>query len=188
MSSTHTHLHRDKYPGTFVFVFVFTFTSGCDLQITPTTLIYPRISMQCRNGTESRHLINMPFIWTLHTSLKQEPLLQQREPGWSRRAATCCPSCGASWRLGHKVQPAKIMRLVCHCLDCHSQLPSALVYTACKSGPFVYPFVLIYLHVICFAFACSVSVFRALCAGTVTFARTPVTYDCCVHYQYALCE
>lgn len=78
MSSTNTHSHRDKYPGTFVFVFVFAFTSGCDLQITPTTLIYPRISMQCRNGSESRHLINMPFIWPLHTSLKQEPLLQHR--------------------------------------------------------------------------------------------------------------
>lgn len=34
--------------------------------------------MQCRNGSESRHLINMPFIWPLHTSLKQEPLLQHR--------------------------------------------------------------------------------------------------------------
>lgn len=96
MSSTNTLSHRDKYPGTFVFVF--TFTSGCDLQITPTTLIYPRISMQCRNGSESRHLINMPFIWPLHTSLKQEPLLQHRQhraaPGCSRcrRTAACCLS------------------------------------------------------------------------------------------------
>lgn len=197
MSSTNTHSHRDKYPGTFVFVFVFAFTSGCDLQITPTTLIYPRISMQCRNGSESRHLINMPFIWPLHTSLKQEPLLQHRqhrEPGCSRcrRTAACClsklrilapwPQSAASKNYAARLPLPRLPLLL---LDCPL---TALVCTACKSWPFVYPFVLIYLHVICFAFACSVSVFRALCAGTVTFARTPVTYDCCVHYQYALCE
>lgn len=104
--------------------------------------------MQCRNGSESRHLINMPFIWPLHTSLKQEPLLQQREPGRSRRAAACCPSC-ASWRLGHKVQPAKIMRLVCHCLDCHSNSPQ--LWSALPASP-GHSFILLFSF-ICMSFA-----------------------------------
>lgn len=153
--------------------------------------------MQCRNGSESRHLINMPFIWPLHTSLKQEPLLQHR----AAQGASLQPvpeNC--SLLLVQAAHPGALATKCSQQKLCGSfaiasiatpprlSPPQIWVCTACKSRPFVYPFVLIYLHVICFAFACSVSVFRALCAGTVTFAGTPVTYDCCVHYQYALCE
>lgn len=62
------HAHINTHTGTQADANAFT----SDLQIGPTTLIYPLISMHCCNGTESRHLINMPFIWPLHSSLKQE--------------------------------------------------------------------------------------------------------------------
>lgn len=140
--------------------------------------------MHCCNGTESRHLINMPFIWPLHSSLKQELGVRVVHPGG---------------RLGRKVQPAKIMRLVCHCHVCsYSPWPGKGSGTGTGSGsvegPFVYPFVLIYLHVICLApslflhvLVCGWHVWLCvLVVSSVTFARTPVTYGCCVHYQYAL--
>lgn len=103
--------------------------------------------MQRCNGTESRHLINMPFIWPLHSSLKQDLSVRTVHPGAS---------------LGRKVQPAKIMRLVCYCLVCSfspwtgRRADSGTGFgsdsgSGSGSEPFVYPFVLIYLHAICFS-------------------------------------